>query len=83
MYTELLLCLALLVCLSRSLAGCLTNVPLHGHCISKTCMCMSCAYNVRVLQLSFINESEVSLDTFQFYAGPAGSGAPVHYHGRG
>jgi hypothetical protein len=43
----------------------------------------TCAYNVRVLQLSFINESEVSLDTFQFYAGPAGSGAPVHYHGRG
>ena len=31
--------------------------------------------------LSFVNESEVSLDTFQFYVGPQASGAPVHFHG--
>jgi hypothetical protein len=37
----------------------------------------------RASQLSFLNESEISLDTFQFYVGATASGAPVHYHGEG
>ena len=29
----------------------------------------------------FVNGSAVTLTSFQWYLGPTGSGAPVHYHG--